>query len=178
MRRIITATCLLVTTAALAGCTSTGSRDAGAAASGAAATPTAVPATRVATPTAVPATGAATGTTGASPTAGGGAVRVWATNSTQFTVVTSAFIALASTIMKAPGDDQAIGKACTAMAAHVGGVQPEAGAPAEWEQALADLQRISKSCDAVTSGNPGARAQLDADFTSATVHLKAVTDHL
>ncbi|WP_033823257.1 hypothetical protein [Kitasatospora sp. MBT63] len=167
MRRIITATCLLVTTAALAGCTSTGSRDAGAAASGAAATPTAVPAT-----------GAATGTTGASPTAGGGAVRVWATNSTQFTVVTSAFIALASTIMKAPGDDQAIGKACTAMAAHVGGVQPEAGAPAEWEQALADLQRISKSCDAVTSGNPGARAQLDADFTSATVHLKAVTDHL
>ncbi|MFE5582876.1 hypothetical protein [Kitasatospora sp. NPDC056531] len=79
---------------------------------------------------------------------------------------------MAATITSANGDAKTVGKACTAMAAKVNGLQPEAGAPEEWLQVLSDLQKVATRCDAVTSGDPAAYQQLDEDFADAMAHLE------
>jgi hypothetical protein len=85
---------------------------------------------------------------------------------------------MAATIMSAHGDTAKVGKACTAMAKTVNGQQPEAGSPAEWGQALGDLQKAAKLCDAVTAGDADAYDQLQDDFSSAVNHLKPLTDQI
>ncbi|WP_158835283.1 hypothetical protein [Streptomyces sp. NRRL S-350] len=165
MRRAA-ATCLLVTAAALAGCAS--GTPAGSKA-------VATLATASASASAAPAA-STTASTVASPSASDSSARAWALNSPQYSAVTSAFIPMAATIMSAHGDTAKVGQACTTMAKTVIGQQPEAGSPAEWGQALGDLQKAAKLCDAVTAGDADAYDQLQDDFSSAMNHLKPLTD--
>ncbi|MFH8382986.1 hypothetical protein ACH4E7_18860 [Kitasatospora sp. NPDC018058] len=162
MRRL-TAACLLVAAAAaLTGCASTTP-----ASSKAVATAAVAATTEAAAP---PASSSASGSP--SPSGSTSAVQAWALKSSQFNTVTSAVIPMAGTITSANGDAKAVGKACTAMAATVNGLQPEAGAPQEWAQVLSDLQKVATRCDAVTSGDPAAYEQLDQDFADAMAHLE------
>ncbi|MER7850313.1 hypothetical protein ABTZ03_41010 [Kitasatospora sp. NPDC096077] len=168
MRRAA-ATCLLVTAAALAGCAS--STPAGSKA-------VATPATASTTASASASAASTTASPVASPSASDNPTRAWALNSPQYSAVTSAFIPMAATIMSAHEDTAKVGKACTEMAKTVNGQQPEAGSPAEWSQALGDLQKAAKLCDAVTAGDADAYDQLQDDFSSAVNHLKPLTEQI
>ncbi|WP_052707720.1 hypothetical protein [Streptomyces rubellomurinus] len=159
MRRAA-ATCLLVTAAALAGC----------ARSTPAATPAAAPSAAASTPAP---SAASTG-----PSASANPVQAWALQSSQFGTVSAAVLPMTTAIMSTHGDPAAVGKACATLATKVDGVRPEAGAPTEWGQVLADLQKTTKNCDAVAAGDSGAYDRMQGDFDTAITHLKTLTDQI
>lgn len=155
MRRAA-ATCLLVTAAALAGC--------------ARSTPAAAPSAAASTPAP---SAASTG-----PSASANPVQAWALQSSQFGTVSAAVLPMTTAIMSTHGDPAAVGKACATLATKVDGVRPEAGAPTEWGQVLADLQKTTKNCDAVAAGDSGAYDRMQGDFDTAITHLKTLTDQI